>query len=130
MIESQTTTKARPLSTTERGQPLQPFRLGVFNIRLHDRGEPDQNIFLPICSVCREPVRDFKMANLVWDNLEDEFEPAGTVNGNEPLFAFPNTEVYVLHKSCDPPGPDSLACWCPLAAVLRTQQWLYAEGFF
>jgi len=97
---------------------LAPFQLAYYCIQLHQEGYSDELIFLPICSVCRQPIRDFSMGNLIVRTDDSkEWESVGIINDGDRLLRVPG-EVFAVHFECDP----GLKPWTRLSNVLRSDQ--------
>ena len=97
-------------------------------ISQHERGEEDQLVVLPVCSVCGEIISDFDEANLIASTREeDDLTPKriGTTNIGDPLLLI-SDEVFAVHGHCDPGWKP----WKPLTTVFKSdQRYLWEKSF-
>lgn len=97
------------------------LRLALAVISKHERGEEDQLVILPVCTVCGEIITVFDEANLIAREPTGEddlpLKRIGTANEQDPLLLV-SDEVLAVHRPCDPGWKP----WKPLKSVFKSDQ--------
>lgn len=100
---------------------LAPFKLMRVMLSSFEKG--DQFVYLPICSVCGEPILDFSGARLV-PRMKAETEPTPARPNRDSLVLL--EENSAVHSQCDPLDRNP---WIPLRYVFRIDQsWMQSLG--